>query len=109
MSAFERGGSYYATACMGGDQFVVTVTGRTRERPVFVAGRPLAAERLMVMDGREFAYLRGEDGQTYTVSSAAKADIEGAVHLLEIARPPWVRNIKRASRRFFCGGGGKRP
>ena len=106
MSAFERGGSYYATACMGGDQFVVTVTGRTRERPVFVAGRPLAAERLMVMDGREFAYLRGEDGQTYTVSSAAKADIEGAVHLLEIARPPWVRNIKRASRRFFCGGGG---
>ncbi len=107
MSAFERGGSYYATACMGGGQFVVTVSGRVGDRPIFVAGKPLAAERLMVMDGREFAYLRGEDGQTYTVSSAAKADIEGAVHLLAIARPPWARDFKRAARRFFCGGGKK--
>lgn len=108
MSQFDKGASYYATACMGGRQFVVTVSGRTHGRPIFIAGKPVAAERLMVMDGREFAYLRGEDGQTYTVSSEAKADIEGAVQLLEIATPPWVRNIGRAARQFFCGGD-KRP
>ena len=106
MSKFDKGVSYYATACMGGRQFVVTVSGRIRERPVFIAGKPIAAERLMVMDGREFAYLRGEDGQTYTVSSEAKADVEGAVRLMEFMAPPWVRNFKRAARHFFCGNRG---
>lgn len=106
MSQFDRGASYYATACMGGQQFVVTVSGRAHGCPIFAAGKPIMAERLMVMDGREFAYFRGEDGQMYSVSSTAKADMEGAVQLMEIAMPPWVRNIRRAAWHFFCGNRG---
>lgn len=104
MSQFDKGVSYYATACMGGRQFVVTVSGRANNRPIFVAGKPIQAERLMVVDGRELAYLRGEDGQLYTASSAVVADIESAVRLMEISTPPWLRTIKRAARRFFCWG-----
>lgn len=101
MIKFNRGESYIATSCISGDQFVVTVAGRTGGRPIFVAGETFAAERLVVVDGREFAYIQGCDGQTYSVSSSVKAELEEAIGILEKARPPWASKVVRAARRFF--------
>lgn len=104
MITFNQGASYYANASLGDGQFVVTVAGRTKRGiPIFRAGDTIVADRVMSIDGREFAQLRGDDGQLYGVSSAARADIQSAAELLTLAPPPWLR-LKRAARRFFCGG-----
>lgn len=99
---FEIGGSYYANACNGAGRFVTTVAGRAHGLPVFRAGDTLIAERVMTVEGREFALVRGLDDQLYGVSSAVKADLPGAAAVMAIAQLPWFGRIKRAARCFFC-------
>lgn len=91
---FEKGCSYVATPCCGGDNAIVTVTGRVHNRPKFAFCDPLHIDWVRAFDGREIAKLRDAEGVEYTVSAASLVDLAGAQSIMEMVHRP-------ARRRFF--------
>lgn len=105
MSRFEKGESYWATPCLKGQaRRVVTVVGRGADCAIFAQPSPAATrvEMMSEIDGREFAQIVCDDGR-YTVSSASRCDLAGALEVMAVVRP---QGFRRAARRFFCGGVG---
>ena len=101
MMSFLAGARYIATACMdGGGRFVATCDGRANGAPTFSADFALAPERVMVVDGREIAFVRDARGLLFCMSASAPVgdDEEAGTGGRWIAA---LSRISRAARQFF--------
>lgn len=106
MMSFLAGTRYVATACMdGGGRFVATCSGRANGAPTFSADFALAPERVMVVDGREIAFVRDARGLLFSMSAGVPLcdDEEARTGGRWIAA---LSRIARAARQFFYGRNG---
>ena len=80
---FEPGVAYWFNACVpGGGRFLAVAADHEGGEVAFVRPKALLSGTPRNIDGRETVFVRGEDGQMFFASAAARESVTAAAKIL---------------------------